>query len=185
MLRIIASVYLSILLFVALLQCSVVAEESSAIILSEEPQNDVDDRQLRESFRLKIYWQKGYFWQESKIEKKWCLTCRNGCKSGSNVQIKPCGNDNTYWTFDDGRIKVANADVCMTMIGGKEMALRGCSNDNDQKFHGLGGSKFELSPVSGGGCLAQEHHPRDKEVIYRHVACRGPRKNKTNWYVKY
>jgi hypothetical protein len=42
----------------------------------------------------------------------------------------------------------------MTMTGGKEMQLRACdSNDSKQKFNGLGGNKFELSPVSGGGCL--------------------------------
>jgi hypothetical protein len=74
----------------------------------------------------------------------------------------------------------------MTMTGGHELQLTSCDyNDIKQEFSGLGGNKFELSPVSGGGCLAQSHHPKDKEVIFRHPACTAPRKNKTSFYVKY
>jgi hypothetical protein len=64
-----------------------VAEEVWSKVDSNEI-DTIDHRQLQGSFRLKMFWQKGYFWQESAKEKKWCLTCRNGCKSGSNVQIR-------------------------------------------------------------------------------------------------
>lgn len=31
----------------------------------------VEHRQLQSKFRLKLYWKKGYYWQESRSEKKW------------------------------------------------------------------------------------------------------------------
>ncbi|HEY9708970.1 MAG TPA: hypothetical protein V6D48_12285 [Oculatellaceae cyanobacterium] len=35
------------------------------------------------NFRLKMYWQQGYYWQEETFERKWCMQCRvNGCSLG-------------------------------------------------------------------------------------------------------
>jgi hypothetical protein len=78
-------IYLVIVSLLTMLQSGVVAEE---VGVNSNKIDKKDRRQVEESFRLKIFWQKGYYWQESTKERKWCLTCRNGCKSGSNVQIR-------------------------------------------------------------------------------------------------
>lgn len=36
-------------------------------------------------FRLRMYWEEGYNWQESEGEKFWCLECEDNCEDGDKI----------------------------------------------------------------------------------------------------
>lgn len=147
-------------------------------------------------FRLKMYWEPSYFWQETHRETFWCLQCRNKvCKSGHNLQIRECGGVNTRFEFVGSgtiQVKLASTSLCLTMVSREELQLQNCdSNYNNQKFDaGLGdfySNRFELYSVPGDGCIANEHHPKEKEIVYNHNKCVGPRSSQVNtsFWVKY
>ena len=37
-------------------------------------------------FRLRLYWQNGYNWQDSSKERFWCMQCRGGCQNGDAIR---------------------------------------------------------------------------------------------------
>ena len=131
-------------------------------------------------FRLKLYWQRGYYWQEG------------GCRSGASLDIHNCDRGGTRFEFvGSGRIqiKVRGTNLCMALVGRNAIELRNCdSGDDRQRFTaGAGdfnGRRFEFNPVVNGGCVSNSHHPKDGEVIYRQT-CQRSRVSTTSYWVKY
>ncbi|KAL7523702.1 hypothetical protein ACHAXR_000294, partial [Thalassiosira sp. AJA248-18] len=42
-------------------------------------------------FRLKLYWEEGYFWQERTEEKWWCMSCPDGkCERSHKMELRNC-----------------------------------------------------------------------------------------------
>lgn len=37
-------------------------------------------------FRLRLYWEEGYDWQESGGEKFWCMECDGSCEDGDKMR---------------------------------------------------------------------------------------------------
>jgi hypothetical protein len=37
-------------------------------------------------FRLRLYWEEGYNWQESSGEKFWCMECDGSCEDGDKMR---------------------------------------------------------------------------------------------------
>ncbi|GKZ00780.1 hypothetical protein MPSEU_001029800 [Mayamaea pseudoterrestris] len=140
-----------------------------------------------DTFKLKIYWQKGYEWQNEVIERKWCLRCSSSdvaCDAGRRVYITNCDNDEfmtewevSYLDGDSGAflMKDSNSDNCLTIPDDTQepLIVDTCDNGNiQQQFFAQNGDaawgdKFELQsawiPI---GCLGVTHHPRDRETIY-------------------
>jgi hypothetical protein len=145
------------------------------------------------SFRIKMWWQPGYDWQEESFERKWCLQCRNSCNVGVEIAIRECSSGNTKFEFvgsSSVQVKVSGKDLCMELMSSdnRKITLQKCSSSSRQKFTaGLGsfsGEKFELQTVAVSGCVTQEHHPRDGELI-RRQGCDGARFDTTSFYNKY
>lgn len=179
--------FLITFLLVGCSQNIVVGEKSSL----REPEH----RALSGGFRLKMYWSKDSYWQETHAETKWCLDCRNGCKSGHDIQLRACASGTTKWEFVGSgsvQIKIANSDLCIGLRSSNQTQpeLQNCNSGNSgQKFNSGAGSftgdKFEL--MIGRGCMANTHHPRDKEILWIHNKCVNPRdpRTRTSYYVKY
>ena len=49
--------------------------------------------------RLRLYWEKGYRWQESSRETFWCMECDGSCSSGNKIEIKWCSSSDNKQKF--------------------------------------------------------------------------------------
>lgn len=142
-------------------------------------------------FRLRLYWQRGYNWQNSSSEKWWCAECTGNCSSGSRLQIRKCSQSSRQkWVAVDKTIRFApNRSLCLTAsgVGAKNpVRLRSCNGGRDQKFDGVQQQgRFELQPSSNPGrCISQHHHPKDKEPLYPET-CSKTRETKTTYWQVY
>jgi len=143
------------------------------------------------SFRLRLYWQRGYNWQSSSAEKWWCAECTGNCSSGSHLQIRKCSQTSRQkWAAVDKTIRFApNTSLCVTASGvgsSNPIRLRQCNGGRDQKFDGVQEQgKFELQPsYNPSRCISQHHHPKDKEPLYPE-SCSKTRSTKTTYWQVY
>jgi len=60
-----------------------------------------------EPVRLRLYWHKSYYWQETRRETWWCMQCRRGCYESNSIEIDHCGstNDQKFQYYDDGKFE--------------------------------------------------------------------------------
>jgi len=153
--------------------------------------------QTMEKYQLKMFWEKGMEWQESKKEKAWCAECEDNCGNGDYVKIRECDDrdKDQEWLFSDCKVRPRrNPDVCFTAGDSKNLVgrirLRPCSDDEDlrQQFRLYDSDdkreKFQFKILKSGYediCLTQEHHPRDKEDL-RFYDCRVAYKNDRGVY---
>jgi hypothetical protein len=135
-------------------------------------------------FGLKIYWQKGYYWQEETIERKWCMRCDSSsqaCSPGRKVYVTNCDTDMiTKWEFKylnskAFQIKIAASNLCLTVQSdiNKYLIADTCNSNNvRQQFYAQNGqakfgSHFEINPVwAPDGCVGNTHHPKYGETLY-------------------
>jgi hypothetical protein len=125
------------------------------------------------SFRLKKYWEPGYFWQEEPFEREWCAAYRyNGnrddgyCWYGKErrrcrdeqIYIDKCRDSSRqqfrFLQYPNGEVQIRAADEnrCLEMVG-DEIYLRGCDeNESNQRWFApngdFNGRRFELSQRS-------------------------------------
>jgi Ricin-type beta-trefoil lectin domain len=142
-----------------------------------------------------MYWQQGYYWQEERIERKWCFECRSGrCGSGVEIAIRKCDSGNTRFEYVGSgqvQVKVAGQDLCLELMesNNRDIKLQKCDPGSRRQLFTAGpgdfnGSRFELQTVQVAGCLSNPHHPRDGELI-RRQNCAGARFDTTSYYNKY
>ncbi|KAL3794404.1 hypothetical protein HJC23_012941 [Cyclotella cryptica] len=160
-------------------------------------------RSMEGSFRLKLYWEEGYFWQEKTDERWWCMSCgENGvCEVDTKMQLRDCKvkDDNLDALFsvtsygDAGdQFRLANTDLCLQKMGGsRAIKLKPCrkatrKNLSLQLFKGFNpDEKFDLRPSSyTDRCLSNHHHPKAKEVIYAET-CEKAYRPDTGYWVAY
>lgn len=120
-------------------------------------------------FYLKMYWKKGYTWQEKTREEKWCIKCSgDSCNDGDRLKLNECDRDKDEWRFipvagtnnKQVYIKHTSKDVCWRFTtdstgnnGAKKLRLDDCDWDDDRqkwetKGNGdFGGKKFEIYPI--------------------------------------
>lgn len=162
-------------------------------------------------FRLKMYWEIGYYWQEERVERRWCLKCTRRswggrCREGSDVVIVDCRYDNpTQFQFvrltnaEDIHIKTRDDNLCLTTYN-DDIVLRRCRAtsggvaDDQQRWIPSSsaasgspewGTHFELSPVRRSSwCMTQRHHPKPGERVVIEP-CGTPRKSDTSYWVMY
>jgi hypothetical protein len=130
-------------------------------------------------FNLKLYWEEGYFWQEERIERKWCMQCRGGCRIGKDLKIVDCdggrrGNpDNFRFIQHSGgeiQIQEDSSELCFQRSG-RDISLQRCNSGNSNQrwvatSGGFGGRRFQISPKGRrGDCVTQRHHPKDGEIV--------------------
>lgn len=131
------------------------------------------------SVKVKMYWEKGFFWQEERVERKYCLKCRDSggpsCLPGNTLMIVECDNPNPInqaptppdnpsnpkqipnrWKFISvggfTQIQVDGRSTCLTRKDRTHLYLQSCDkNDDNQLFYASEG-KFawgEKFQVSG------------------------------------
>ena len=86
---------------------TIVAAEHHNSTMPYKHDEDVQHRNLGSYFNMRLYWKKGYMWQESPSEKKWCMKCKSGsCQKGSGIKIARCNRDDyrQQFFFDNGRM---------------------------------------------------------------------------------
>jgi hypothetical protein len=158
-------------------------------------------RSNQNDFRLKLYWEEGYYWQENINERWWCLSCQEeNCESGSKMELRDCtvksDRDVTFNMVSFGiaghQIRVTNTDLCLTKMGsGRAIKLKNCRKADKkqfslQLFKGIDSNdKFDLRP-SGylDRCLSNHHHPKAKEIVYAET-CKKAHRADTGYWVKY
>jgi hypothetical protein len=161
---------------------------SPSVSPTESPSNSP----TKFSFRLRLHWQRGYYWQDdwSDEEKYWCMECASEtCTEDDNVFVDYCSDKwKQQFSFVGNTLRPAmNKELCMTYIGrsneelvsaklvmrGKRhIVLRPCLNDQDgyqeQQFEGFEwDGTFELHTKGRTDqCITQWHHPKAKELLY-------------------
>jgi hypothetical protein len=160
----------------------------------DEDKNEEEDHEDSSGggFRLRLYWEDGYYWQESHSEKKYCMQCDgSSCGDGDKVRIQTCGGDNTKFEFykrsgGEANIRDTKSSRCMRVEGGK-IRMRDCdSGDSKQRFTGsFSSSKFEIHPQDDSDkCVTQQHHPKPGEELIIDK-CSTARGDETSYWNKY
>jgi hypothetical protein len=157
-------------------------------------------------FRLKLYWEQGYFWQEESFERRWCASYnyrRSYCWYGRDrddceedqMYIDTCGDyDQSFEFLDVGNSEVLIATVlgsrrCWQRSGNTQIYLRPCnSGETNQRWiaqnGGFNNFRFEISPVGATNrCVTNDHHPKAREVVELH-SCTGARNSDTSFWNK-
>ena len=148
-------------------------------------------------FRLKLYWETGYFWQEKVTEKFWCMSCPSEeCKRNDKMELRDCkkksDQDAQFVATSTGKghqFRVANSNLCLQKNSrGRAIKLKPCNAKNKlQHFEGFksDGEKFDLRPSSSTKrCLSQHHHPKSGEIIYAET-CHKAHRVDTGYWVAY
>ena len=159
-------------------------------------------RSKENGFRLKMYWEDGYYWQERTDERWWCMSCQEDgkCESGSKMELRNCKKksdlDATFIATSHGTLghqfRITNTNLCLTKMGrGRAIKLKKCWNPRRkhfplQLFKGFKqDEKFDLRP-SGylDRCLSNHHHPKAKEIVYAETCVKAHRPD-TGYWVTY
>lgn len=148
-----------------------------------------DDR-----FRLKLYWEKGYFWQFESFERKWCLRCEdNTCQKNDNLFLVPCDHAGSLFNFynhkgKEAQVQVSNTNLCFEIDQDKKskVFLGDCDSNNAGQIFNAGygdfvGQRFELVTPSGDGCISIHHDPKGNEVIFRETCVSARANNASFW----
>eukprot|EP00984_Skeletonema_dohrnii_P019478 scaffold9314_cov99-Skeletonema_dohrnii-CCMP3373.AAC.3 len=149
-------------------------------------------------FRLKLYWENGYYWQEITTEKFWCMACPSGeeCNRNDKMELRDCKNkssqDAQFVATSIGKghqFRIANTNLCLQKSRrGSSIKLKPCNTKNKwQHFVGFkpDGNKFDLRPSTGSKrCLSQHHHPKRGEIIYAETCFKAHRVD-TGYWVAY
>lgn len=157
-------------------------------------------RSNENGFRLKMYWEEGYYWQENPNERWWCMSCQDDCVSGAKMELRDCemknDSDALFVAVPFGaaghQFRVANSNLCLMKMGrGRAIKLKNCRKPNNkhfplQLFKGFDqDDKFDLRPATDlDRCLSQHHHPKAKEIIYAET-CKKAHRPDTGYWVKY
>ena len=131
-----------------------------------------------QNFKLKLWWQEGYYWQEETFERKWCMRCRHGsCSLDDKVYIEECSEDGVQkFDFDQINgdeilIKLHGTNRCLERLY-RDIYVKNCDQGNSlQRWWAKGGAfdeeRFEISQLSATNlCVTQPHHPKPDEEVY-------------------
>ena len=145
-----------------------------------------------EFFRLRIYWEKGYKWQNTTDDMSWCMECES-CDSGDSIYTEWCSDKTKrqQWTEIDDTIRPKrNESLCLTTTGHSEtkpIRLYECEENNPlQQFKGITkeGGKFELKqPIFPDRCVTVLHHPKSYERIYPELCSTARYDTASNWII--
>ena len=160
-------------------------------------------------FRLKLYWEPGYFWQDETFERRWCAAfdydgypCWYGrdstdCNSNEMYMTRCRDEPNQRFTF----IEAGNNEVVIRLGNGenrcweryrRRIFLRPCDTGNPlQRWYApngdFNGPRFEMSQRGfDSQCVSNDHHPKEGEVVELH-SCTGSRApdSETSFWNKY
>jgi hypothetical protein len=118
------------------------------------------------------------------------------CDEDEKIHMQECDeDDNTWFVFEnlgsngETQIRVADQDLCIEVISERDVRVRTCDAwENKQYFYAgigsFGENRFELQSYEYGGCLTQQHHPKEGEEV-KQYPCSLPREDFTNFWTRY
>jgi hypothetical protein len=149
-----------------------------------------------EPVRLRLYWHKSYYWQETRRETWWCMQCRRGCNESNSIEIDHCGrtSDQKFQYYGDGTYRpMSRPDLCFTERGfNKEsnpIRLEKCNGDVRQQWDNRSGFNTNGTPFeiragrSSSYCLTQAHHPKAHEKVFPQICSRARNHDTSKWVV--
>jgi hypothetical protein len=143
-------------------------------------------------FRIKLYWQEGYYWQEESFERKFCMKCKNECFEGNRLYITECSSYSSHFDYvevgssAEVLIKVSGKDLCFERAN-RVVSLATCNETlPTQRWFAKDGSfegdKVEISQRGFENfCMTQHHHPKHGEEIYMDRCANAIRDNTQFW----
>lgn len=130
-------------------------------------------RTMSRPFRLRMYWERGYMWQEDPRPRDFCVQCVNGCGEGDLLQTRQCrrGRYSQYFVKIGNTLRpLSNNNMCVSRSGNRKISLERCDSSEKQKWYGFrfDGGKFEIGDqeVDPFKCFSQHHHPKPREILY-------------------
>jgi len=159
------------------------------------------------TFRLRLYWQDGYDWQDSSREKYYCASCEGSCSPGNDLELGHCDEDDEdndpdgVWQFinadREGKVQIQmyGTDLCWEMVSdsgdetsSRVVSLARCDTDRSRQWFRSGEGdfdsyRFELK-TSSGKCVSSKHHPKKNEDMYE-TSCSTAEGDDTNFWTKY
>jgi hypothetical protein len=147
------------------------------------------------NFRLKLYWEEGYDWQEEEFEREWCMKCRNdGCDLGDKIYVYECSEisqtfDFVYVNSVEVLIKLYGTELCLER-NNKDIFIKTCNEDNSKhkwfaKVGAFRQNRFEISQKKFTRfCITQRHHPKEGEEV-EIESCKQARKGLTSFWNRY
>jgi len=157
-------------------------------------------RPTMSNFRLRLYWNRNYYWQETRKETWWCMQCSGSCRDGDSIYVDWCGSSSRqqFTGIGDTIRPVSDTTLCLTSTGNSEdrpIRLIKCDDGrdvrngmngggrSDQQIKGLKENEpFELQ--QSGKCLTQQHHPKSGERVYP-ADCRTARNHDTAYWIQF
>ncbi|KAL3817799.1 hypothetical protein ACHAXA_005832 [Cyclostephanos tholiformis] len=189
----------------------VIPTDNPTLSPSTSPTDSPSSSPTEFSFRLRMHWQRGYYWQDdwSDREMYWCMECESeSCEEDDDIYIDYCTDKGKQQFRKVGHTlrPSLNSNLCLTYIGDashsmveaklvlsgkKHLILRPCMNSRsgftEQNFEDIkwNGEVFELHPLGRvDQCITQWHHPKAKERLYPED-CRVARDEVTNYWETY
>ena len=155
----------------------------------------------KDTFRFKLYWQEGYYWQEKDYEfQKFCVQCLGErCSEGENLRVTECDEENTKFQFinqvrNETQIYIPDDDKCLEARPEElNWRVEECDDSNvSQRFWAgpegnFNGERFEFRPLSVAAlnvCMVQRHHPKNDEIIFQEL-CETAQNDRTSFWMKY
>jgi hypothetical protein len=125
--------------------------------------NDVDVRTAdgggnEESFRLRLYWEDGYFWQESKDEMWWCM----GEYLNVAPTFVPCEVVHCMCADPQPGDRILSFPECEECNGGDSIKIGWCGSTSRQQFTRVGSTFRPLSDQSL--CMTSTGHSEDRPI---------------------
>ena len=171
-------------------QCIVAAVSQS----NRGDDHDRDRDRVYPSRSLRLYWKRGYTWQEETQERFWCMQCTNDCHHPREpLRIRKCRppHPRQIWTRIGNTIRPnSNRNACVTRVsngggGSNKVYLAACTGGGGsakQQWDAIDTiqDKFELKV--GGRCLSQHHHPRSGEFLYMEN-CKTARIDRSSYWM--
>ena len=126
-------------------------------------------------FHIKLYFGKGYQWQEQYDDLNMCLESKYREEKAEGreepLQLYKCDEDEERQRFVavGSTIRLdERRTLCLTYIDVRKIELHKCTNSIYQQWERLqADGKFRLSPVTDHRrCMTNHHHPRNEERIY-------------------
>lgn len=114
------------------------------------------------SFQLRLYWQQGYFWQETTAETWWCMECAKcnsygledghmygcktpgpsgtSCREGYSMWIRNCNDRSHDYRFkiiknnrSGDQIQVVGTNLCLSLVE-RFLELRRCDSSKSRQL---------------------------------------------------
>jgi hypothetical protein len=164
----------------------------------------------KDAFRLKLYWNSSYWWQESNVEQKWCIACPRPpggltptCHEGDALFVNFCSSESIYFqttpwgnpsdSLSTVMIHVVNTTFCLERYATINVTLATCNTTNEQQewtspqYPWALNESFEIihrPRRSSDMCMTIHHHPKLGDII-KMIPCPVSRHDNSSLWVMF